>query len=165
MEMVHETHSQFSLWNTLLLVANSEDIFPLTWQVSIFTHTIPHQRAEFFYNSREVFENLFFTLNSNEPPRGLYTAFSTEDFYQRIDHICDSVSDRGENAIIETPDTITFCKSSQIKHTLGLIIQAGKCCDFPLVIISAVRPRDHAVTQPVHDGSPQKLLLDVLLLK
>lgn len=58
-------------------------------QVSIFTQTIPHQRAEFFFNSREVFENLF--LGSSATPRDIYTAFTIQDLFERFDHICHNV--------------------------------------------------------------------------
>lgn len=61
-------------------------------KVSLFTTTIAHLRAEFFYNSREVFENHFFLNFSQESPRGTYTAFSIPNLFDSFDHICTSVS-------------------------------------------------------------------------
>lgn len=56
--------------------------------------TIPQQRAEFFYNSREVFENHFLLMENDTDvnPRGIYTAFSIQDLYKRFNHICENVS-------------------------------------------------------------------------
>ena len=62
----------------------------LIFQVFLFTYTIGQERTEFFYNSREVFENLFFK-DFKGNPRGIYTAFSIQELFQRFDHICQNV--------------------------------------------------------------------------
>lgn len=61
-------------------------------QVVLYTKTFPRQRAEFFYESREVFENLFFKNFSQDNPRDLYSAFNAEDILSQFDYIVARVS-------------------------------------------------------------------------
>ena len=63
-----------------------------SFQVFLFTASIPHKREEFFHNSREVFENHFLLGIEGDNVQGVYTIFSTQDVFTRFDHICENVS-------------------------------------------------------------------------
>ena len=60
----------------------------------LFTGTIPHKRAEFFYDSREVFENLFFinftpedASSADGPARTTYSVFTSTDVLKELEYI------------------------------------------------------------------------------
>jgi len=55
--------------------------------VVLFTLTISHQRARFFFESRGVFENLFLKNFDPEQPRTTYTAYTIPDVLDEIDYI------------------------------------------------------------------------------
>ena len=57
----------------------------------MFTLTIGHKRAQFFYESREVFENLFVEGFNSEKPRSTYTAYTIQDVLGEIDYIATRV--------------------------------------------------------------------------
>ena len=57
----------------------------------LFTLTISHQRAKFFFESRGVFENLFLKNFDPEHPRTSYTAYTIPDVLDEIDYIATRV--------------------------------------------------------------------------
>ena len=57
----------------------------------LYTNTFPRQRAEFFYESREVFENLFFKDFKSENPRDFYSAFNAEEILSQFDYVTERV--------------------------------------------------------------------------
>ena len=61
-------------------------------QVVLYTNTFPRRRAEFFYESREVFENLFFKNFNQENPRDFYSAFNAEDILSQFNYTVERVS-------------------------------------------------------------------------
>ena len=63
-------------------------------QVILFTFSISHQRSEFFYNSRIIFESLFikhFQEGITEP-RDYYSSFSIQDMLKQVEYISKQVS-------------------------------------------------------------------------
>ena len=61
-------------------------------QVVLYTSTFPRHRAMFFYESREVFENLFFKNYVQDNPRDMYSAFNAEEILEQFDYTVDRVS-------------------------------------------------------------------------
>ena len=57
---------------------------PLHMQVVLFTLTIPHQRSEFFYESREVFKKLFI-LERFGSFQTSYSLYTIEDMLTQIE--------------------------------------------------------------------------------
>lgn len=60
-------------------------------QLALFTGTIPYQRAEFFYDSREVFENLFLInfepQEEDGPARPTYCAYTSTDILNELEYL------------------------------------------------------------------------------
>lgn len=58
-------------------------------QVILFTTTLSHQRSDFFYNSRVIFESLFIQRFQNgvTMPRDTYTAYNIQDMYSEFEYI------------------------------------------------------------------------------
>ena len=62
------------------------------YQVVLYTTTFPRKRAEFFYESREVFENLFLKDFDQTNPRDFYSAFNAEDIRSQFNYTVNRVS-------------------------------------------------------------------------
>ena len=62
------------------------------WQVVLYTTTFPRRRAEFFYESRELFENLFLKDFDHTNPRDFYSAFNAEDILSQFNYVVYRVS-------------------------------------------------------------------------
>ena len=58
----------------------------------MFTQTIPHKRAEFFFDSRIVFESLFIVNFTPETVLKTQTVYSIQQFSDELEFIAANVS-------------------------------------------------------------------------
>lgn len=61
------------------------------FQIVLFTQTIPHKRAEFFFDSRIVFESMFTVDFDPEAVLQQHILYSIEQVSRELEHIATNV--------------------------------------------------------------------------
>lgn len=75
----------------------------------LYTTTFPRKRAEFFYESREIFENLFLKDFDQTNPRDFYSGFNAEDILSQFNYTVKRVSQPYDIIILSS----TLCSECQ----------------------------------------------------
>ena len=60
-------------------------------QIILMTVSIPAERTEFIYESRELFANLFIKDFDRENPRAVHKIYTVRDMYEELEYIAHHV--------------------------------------------------------------------------